>query len=73
MRTASLGGGEANPDVSNFSLAAAQLRRSCHKPTLPTAGVRDAQAGMLCCWRSVGLAARRLHVVLWTAAKMGPR
>lgn len=35
MRTARLGGGEANPDVSNFNLAAAQLRRNCQEPRSP--------------------------------------
>ena len=35
MRTATLGGGEAKPNVSNFSLAAARLRRNRHEPRYP--------------------------------------
>lgn len=34
MRMAKLGGDEANPNLSNFSLAAAHLRRRCHKHPL---------------------------------------
>lgn len=35
MRMPRLSGGEAKPNVSNFSLAAAQLRRNCHEPCYP--------------------------------------
>lgn len=35
MRTARLGGGEAKPNISNFSLAAAQLRRNWLEPHYP--------------------------------------
>lgn len=66
MRMAKLGGDEANPDVSSFSLAAAQLRRRCHKHPLlhPLLLVVMLRQG------SAVVAAQGLHVTLWTAAEV---